>query len=130
MGKHARIGVLLAASACLLAVMVDWVVGELHEHEETRPGSRPAHAPDSEGDRLEDPGSAPQDAVSLLPGTMLGARIRAELVFDLGGKAGVERLLPRDEAALGPRELIEVLGNVVSHGVEYRAGDRQIGRAP
>lgn len=31
MGKEARIALLLAASACLLAVMVDWVVAELHE---------------------------------------------------------------------------------------------------
>jgi hypothetical protein len=29
MGKEARIGLLLAASACLLAVMVDWVIEEL-----------------------------------------------------------------------------------------------------
>jgi hypothetical protein len=29
MGKHARIALLLAASACLLAVMVDWIVEEL-----------------------------------------------------------------------------------------------------
>jgi hypothetical protein len=39
MGKEARIGLLLGASACLLAVMVDWVVGELHQHEKTRQGS-------------------------------------------------------------------------------------------
>lgn len=31
MGKEARIGLLLGASACLLAVMVDWVIEELHE---------------------------------------------------------------------------------------------------
>lgn len=31
MGKEARIGLLLGASACLLAVMVDWVVAELNE---------------------------------------------------------------------------------------------------
>ena len=31
MGKHARIGLVLGASACLLAVMVGWVVEELHE---------------------------------------------------------------------------------------------------
>lgn len=29
MGKQARIGLLLGAAACLLAVMVDWVVEEL-----------------------------------------------------------------------------------------------------
>lgn len=29
MGKRPRIGLLLAATACLLAVMVDWVVEEL-----------------------------------------------------------------------------------------------------
>jgi hypothetical protein len=29
MGKEARIGLLLAATACLLAVMVDWIVEEL-----------------------------------------------------------------------------------------------------
>ena len=33
MGKEARIGLLLGASACLLAVMVDWVVEELAERE-------------------------------------------------------------------------------------------------
>lgn len=32
MGKEARIGLLLGASACLLAVMVDWVVEELREN--------------------------------------------------------------------------------------------------
>jgi len=31
MGKEARIGLLLGASACLLAVMVDWVIEELHQ---------------------------------------------------------------------------------------------------
>lgn len=29
MGTEARIGLLLGAAACLLAVMVDWVVSEL-----------------------------------------------------------------------------------------------------
>jgi hypothetical protein len=29
MGKEARIGLLLGATACLLAVMVDWVIEEL-----------------------------------------------------------------------------------------------------
>jgi hypothetical protein len=29
MGTHARIGLLLAAASCLLAVMVDWVIQEL-----------------------------------------------------------------------------------------------------
>jgi hypothetical protein len=29
MGKHARIGLLLAAASCLLAVMVDWIIEEL-----------------------------------------------------------------------------------------------------
>ena len=37
MGREARVGLLLGASACLLAVMVDWVVEELaYEHEKTR----------------------------------------------------------------------------------------------
>jgi hypothetical protein len=31
MGKHARIGLLLGASGCLLAVMVDWVIEELNK---------------------------------------------------------------------------------------------------
>jgi len=31
MGKHARMGLLLGASECLLAVMVDWVIEELHQ---------------------------------------------------------------------------------------------------
>jgi len=39
MGKEARIGLLLGASACMLAVMVDWVVEELQQHEKTRQGS-------------------------------------------------------------------------------------------
>jgi hypothetical protein len=30
MGKEARIGLLLAGTCCLLAVMVDWVVEELN----------------------------------------------------------------------------------------------------
>jgi hypothetical protein len=33
MGKQARIGLLLGASACLLAVMVDWVIEELNQSE-------------------------------------------------------------------------------------------------
>ena len=33
MGKEARIGLLLGASACLLAVMVNWVVEELVQRE-------------------------------------------------------------------------------------------------
>ena len=36
MGKHARIGLLLGASACLLAVMVDWVVEDLNQHQSPR----------------------------------------------------------------------------------------------
>ena len=31
MGREARIALLLAASACLVAVMVDWVIEELNE---------------------------------------------------------------------------------------------------
>ena len=29
MGKPARIGLLLGAASCLLAVMVDWIIGQL-----------------------------------------------------------------------------------------------------
>lgn len=29
MGKHARIGLLLGATSCLLAVMIDWIIEEL-----------------------------------------------------------------------------------------------------
>jgi hypothetical protein len=36
MGKHARIGLLLGASACLLAVMVEWVIETLNETEPAR----------------------------------------------------------------------------------------------
>jgi hypothetical protein len=36
MGKEARLGLLLGASAMLLAVMVDWVIEELNEHEKAR----------------------------------------------------------------------------------------------
>jgi hypothetical protein len=36
MGREARIGLLLGASACLLAVMVDWVIEELNEPEQAR----------------------------------------------------------------------------------------------
>jgi hypothetical protein len=36
MGKEARIGLLLGASACLLAVMVDWVIEELNAGEKNR----------------------------------------------------------------------------------------------
>jgi hypothetical protein len=39
MGKEARIGLLLGAAACLGAVMVDWVVEELHQHEDMRRGN-------------------------------------------------------------------------------------------
>ena len=31
MGTEARVALLLGASACLLAVMVDWIVEELNE---------------------------------------------------------------------------------------------------
>jgi hypothetical protein len=31
LGREARIGLLLGASACLLAVMVDWVIEELNQ---------------------------------------------------------------------------------------------------
>jgi hypothetical protein len=34
MGRHARIGLMLGASALLLAVMVDWVVEELNKQEQ------------------------------------------------------------------------------------------------
>ena len=33
MGKHARIGLLLGASACLLAIMVNWVIEALRERD-------------------------------------------------------------------------------------------------
>ena len=36
MGREARIGLLLGASACLLAVMVDWVIEELNQSETAR----------------------------------------------------------------------------------------------
>jgi hypothetical protein len=39
MGREARLGLLLGASACLLAVMVDWVVEELTQHEKGRQGN-------------------------------------------------------------------------------------------
>jgi hypothetical protein len=45
MGKEARLGLLLGASACLLAVMVDWVVEELNRPETARPGSSQQPAP-------------------------------------------------------------------------------------
>ena len=34
MGKEARVGLLLGAAACLLAVLVDWVVVELNTAEQ------------------------------------------------------------------------------------------------
>ena len=36
MGKEARIGLLLGASACLLAVMVNWVIEELNGQEKAQ----------------------------------------------------------------------------------------------
>ena len=39
MGKEARLGLLLGASACLLAVMVDWVVEELVGPAKARSGN-------------------------------------------------------------------------------------------
>ena len=32
MGKEARIGLILGAAACLMAVMVDWVIEDLRSH--------------------------------------------------------------------------------------------------
>ncbi len=40
MGREARIGLLLGATACLLAVMVDWVVEELVFSEHENPSSQ------------------------------------------------------------------------------------------
>jgi hypothetical protein len=39
MGREARIGLLLGASACLLAVMVDWVIEELNQPAKARSGN-------------------------------------------------------------------------------------------
>jgi hypothetical protein len=39
MGKEARLGLLLGASACLLAVMVDWVLEELNGPGKARPAN-------------------------------------------------------------------------------------------
>jgi hypothetical protein len=39
MGREARVGLLLGASACLLAVMVDWVIEELQREQKARQGS-------------------------------------------------------------------------------------------
>ncbi len=36
MGKEARVALVLAAAACLAAVMVEWAAGELYEHEHER----------------------------------------------------------------------------------------------
>jgi phage terminase large subunit-like protein len=44
MGKHARIGLLVGASACLLAAMADWVVEELNQHGNLSAGKL-AHSP-------------------------------------------------------------------------------------
>jgi hypothetical protein len=33
MGKEARVGLLLGATACMVAVMVDWVIEELNRDE-------------------------------------------------------------------------------------------------
>ena len=49
MGNNARIGLLLGAAACLMAVLVDWVVEELGEEEEEKQGvlaPQPAHDPE------------------------------------------------------------------------------------
>ena len=35
MGKEARVGLLLGATACLVAVMVDWVIEELNRPAKT-----------------------------------------------------------------------------------------------
>jgi hypothetical protein len=64
MGKHARIGLLLGASACLLAVMVDWVIEELRAHEQAELSvedyeARPATPAASEAGQ---PASEPQPA--------------------------------------------------------------------
>ena len=50
MGKEARVALLLAASACLLAVMVDWAVVELNQHEDVREESQPGQSADSAAD--------------------------------------------------------------------------------
>jgi len=42
MGKEARIGLLLGAAACLMAVMVSWIVEELQEQESTAGQDNPA----------------------------------------------------------------------------------------
>ena len=36
MGRDARVGLLLGATACLVAVLVDWVIVELNQDEKSR----------------------------------------------------------------------------------------------
>lgn len=55
MGKEARVALMLAAAACLLAVMGDWVVEELHGHPARLGPSRPVARPrQRKGDRVFD----------------------------------------------------------------------------
>jgi hypothetical protein len=71
MGKHARIGLLLGASACLLAVMVDWVVEELYEHDKAQPAA-PAPGPvtgETEQPPVQAPDAGGPTEQAGLPGT-------------------------------------------------------------
>jgi hypothetical protein len=47
MGKEARIGLLLGAAACLMAVMVSWIVEELQQQESTAGQESLAESPQS-----------------------------------------------------------------------------------
>lgn len=65
MGREARIGLLLGAAACLVAVMVDWVVEELREEEGSRAGQDSRAEPASADEKESAPAAeAPVTATS------------------------------------------------------------------
>jgi hypothetical protein len=65
MGKEARIGLLLGAAACLLAVMVDWVVEELREEDGSTAGQDSVAEPTPAAEEESEPAAeAPLTASS------------------------------------------------------------------
>ncbi len=45
MGKNPRIGLLLGAASCLVAVMIDWIIQELTHHKPVTAASAPRILP-------------------------------------------------------------------------------------
>jgi hypothetical protein len=109
MGREARIGLLLGASACLLAVMVDWVIEELNqpkrEHRELahrRPGCGVGRARATLRPRLGAGGDMTKDAVLLAGPLGLGHEMMARCCAGLLERSGWRTRCLDSMSLLGP----------------------------